>query len=173
MPFDKSSLIDFLRVLDKEVSRKITLTAAGGTAMTLLNLKPSTIDVDFTIPHEDISEFEDVLKKVPHGFRIDYWPDGMVFSQTLPEDYLRKSMPIKTKLKNITLRTLHPIDIVVTKIGRLDERDMQDIESCIKSFKLKKRQIESRAKLVEYVGREENYKTNLRYVVKKFFRRTG
>lgn len=169
MPFDKSGLLDFLAILDKEVGREITLVAVGGTAMTLLDLKPSTIDVDFTIPDEDAKEFENALKRVPHGFKIDYWTNGMVFSQTLPDDYLRRSIPIKTKLKNIRLKALHPLDIVVTKIGRLSEKDLQDIEACIKGSKLKKREIESRAKLVEYVGRVENYQINLRYVIRNFF----
>lgn len=169
MPFDKTSLIDFLEVLDKEFSRKVTLVAVGGTAMTLLNLKPSTIDVDFTIPHEDVREFENVIKKVPHGFKIYYWTDGMVFSQILPDDYLKKSIPIKTRLKNISLKALHPLDIIVTKIGRLNEKDLQDIEICIKKFKLKKKHIESRTKLVEYIGHEESYQINLRCVIKNFF----
>jgi hypothetical protein len=73
MPFDKKTLLDFLGVLDKE----ITFVAVGGTAMTLLDVKPSTIDMDFTIPNQHVQEFEDALKKVPHGFKIDYWTDGM------------------------------------------------------------------------------------------------
>ena len=42
--------MDFLEELDKELERKITVVAVGGTAMTLHNTKASTIDVDFTIP---------------------------------------------------------------------------------------------------------------------------
>jgi len=171
MPFDKKSLLDFLEILDKEITDEITLVAAGGTAMTLLDTKPSTIDIDFTIPSQDVREFEDALKKVPHGFRIDYWTGGMVFSQILPDDYLEKSIPIKTKLKNIKLKALNPLDIVVTKIGRLDERDLQDIKACIEKFKLTKTQIKKRAKDVEYVGHEDSYKINLQHVVKTFFQK--
>jgi ABC-type phosphate transport system auxiliary subunit len=169
MLFDKKKLLDFLGILDKEMTKKITLVAAGGTAMTLLNMKTSTVDIDFTIPSQDVKEFENVLKKVPHGFKIDYWTDGMVFSQILPDDYLKKSIKIKTNLKNIRLRALHPIDIVITKIGRLDERDLQDIKECIEKFKLTKDQIKSRSKHVEYVGHEDSYKINLEYLMKKFF----
>jgi len=50
MPLDKTQLLDFLGVVEKELSRRITLVAIGGTAMTLLDLKPSTIDIDFTGP---------------------------------------------------------------------------------------------------------------------------
>jgi hypothetical protein len=82
---------------------------------------------------------------------------------------LKKSIPIKTNLKNIRLKALHPVDIVVTKIGRLDKKDLQDIKACVEKFKLTKNQIKNRSKNVEYVGRENNYKINLEYVIKKFF----
>lgn len=169
MPFDKKTLLDFLEILDKEMTKEITLVAAGGTAMTLLDMKASTVDIDFTIPSQDVKEFENGLKVTPHGFRIDYWMDGMVFSQILPDDYLKKSILIKTNLKNIRLRSLHPVDIVITKIGRLDERDVQDIKVCIEKFKLTKDQIKSRSKHVEYVGHEDGYRINLAYVLKNLF----
>ena len=169
MLFDKSTLLGFLEEVDKELKRSITLVAAGGTAMTLLGVKPSTIDIDFTIPDKDYDEFESALNIIPHGFRVDHWKDGMVFSQVLPEDYMEKAIAIKTHLKNITLKALNPVDIVVTKIGRLDERDIQDIEACIKEFKLTRRQVSERASQVHYIGNEENYKVNLRHVLERFF----
>jgi len=39
MPLDKTQLLDFLGVVEKELSRHITLVSVGGTAMTLLDLK--------------------------------------------------------------------------------------------------------------------------------------
>ena len=171
MPFDKKTLLDFLEILDKEMTKEITLVAAGGTAMTLLDMKTSTVDIDFTIPSEHVKQFENALKVTPHGFRIDYWTDGMVFSQILPDDYLEKSTSIKTNLKNINLKALNPVDIVVTKIGRLDERDLQDIKVCIEKFKLTKNQIKSRSKNIEYVGHEDNYKINLEYTMKTLFKK--
>jgi hypothetical protein len=91
-----------------------------------------------------------------------------VFSQFLPDDCIKKSVPIR-KTKNIDLRALRPVDIVVTKIGRLEPKDKEDIESCIRRFHLTKREIARRAKDVEYVGREENYRINLTYVLNNFF----
>src|SRR4030042_1389814 len=168
MSLDKSVLLDFLTVLDDEIGRRITLVAVGGTAMTLLDLKPSTIDVDFTIPSKDRLVFDESLSKVPHGFKIHSWPDGAVFSQILPNDYLEKSIAV-AEFQHIFLRALHPIDIVVTKIGRLDDRDVQDIEACIKRFNISKNQIEERAATVNYVGNEEIYQNNLHYVLERFF----
>jgi hypothetical protein len=167
MPLDKSVLLNFLEALDDEISKKITLVAVGGTAMTLLDLKPSTVDIDFTIPDNDKPVFDAALAKVPHGFRIDVWPDGLVFSQILPNDYLEKSIEI-AKFEHALLKALHPIDIIVTKIGRLDDRDVQDIEACIKGFNISKNQIEERAATVHYIGKEEIYRNNLRHVLDKF-----
>lgn len=167
---NRRHLFEFLEVVSGELKRKITLVAAGGTAMTLLDLKPSTLDIDFTAPIEDALEFKETLKGIPHGFKIDCWEDGVVFSQILPEDYLERSVPIK-RIKNIELRALHPVDIIVTKIGRLDERDKQDIEACIMKYKISKSQIVERANQVQYVGNEEIYRANLQHMLKQFFRR--
>jgi hypothetical protein len=58
---------------------------------------------------------------------------------------------------------------VVTKIGRLDERDLQDIEECINKYHISRNQIEERAANVQYAGKEENYLYNLKIVLQRFF----
>ncbi len=168
MQLGSIAVVKFLEEVDKSLNRKITLVAVGGTAMTLLRVKPSTVDVDFTLPGEDYDEFQQALRNTPHGFTVDCWIDGTVFSQTLPNDYLTRSRDIR-KMKRIRLKALHPVDIVVTKIGRLDDRDKQDILACIKKFRLKKTQVAKRARQIDYVGREENYEINLKHVLGNFF----
>ena len=172
MPCDKNALFDFLSILDEDLTKKITLVAAGGTAMTLLDLKPSTIDIDFTIPGYDRIEFERALKNNPSGYRVDRWTDGHIFCQKLPKDYLEKSIKIK-EFSHISLRALQPIDIVVTKIGRLNDRDMQDIEACIKKTSVSETEIKERALLVvqTYIGPEEDYFAHLDMVLKKFYKK--
>ena len=169
MSLNKQQLFDFLEEVEKELQKKIILVAAGGTAMTLLNAKPSTIDVDFTIPAKYFDEFKRALELTPHGFKVDFWHDGAVFITMLPDDYLKRSKPIRTKLKNIDLRALHPVDVVVTKISRLDDRDVEDIESCIKKFRLKKEEIKKRVKQIDYPANEESFQINLQRVIKEFF----
>ncbi len=141
-----------------------------GTALTLLEAKPSTIDVDFTLPGEDYAAFQRALAILPHGFEVHCFQGSMIFSQDLPDDYLDKSSSVKTRMKNIELRTLSPLDIVVTKIGRLDQRDKEDIAACIRKFDLTKEQVAERAKQVDYVGRKENYEINLRHTLENFFK---
>src|SRR5262245_49665222 len=87
MPLDASELIDFLGEVEPSLEHGIVLVAAGGTAMTLLGAKPSTIDIDFTGPRADVEAFRAATARLPHGFKIDTWYDGVVFTQVLPRDY--------------------------------------------------------------------------------------
>ncbi len=165
---DKDELLDFLETLDKKLEKQIELIAVGGTAMTLLGIKTSTIDIDFEVKSEDHSTLKKGLSILPHGYRIDIFTNGLIFSQQLPDDYREKSVPIK-HFKNIRLLALQPVDIVVTKIGRLNERDKEDIKSCIEKFGLTRRQIKERAQKVEYIGKGELYKDSLEHAIKLFF----
>ena len=168
MSISSKQLVDFLDEVGKTLDRKIVLVAAGGTALTLYRAKASTIDADFTGPAKDIEMFQKAVNATQPGFKVHVWPNGQVFSQFLPDDYLRKSKRISS-LTNIDLRALAPADIVVTKTGRLDQRDMDDIEACIRKFKLTRNSIVKRGKQVEYAGNQEVFDYNLESVTARFF----
>lgn len=162
-------LIEFLELIEPHLDEEITLVAAGGTALTLLDAKPSTIDIDFTGPYDSIQLFDRAESKEPHGYEIDSWPDGTVFSLTLPDDYLSRSQPIDAGLERIDLRTLHPVDLIVTKIARWDERDREDIRTARKRFDVTFQEVEQRVPAVAYVGSQENYEANLQTARRKCF----
>ncbi len=162
---DRNELIKWLRSIDKKLHRKITLIAVGGTAMTLLGLKSSTRDVDFCIKSEEKKDFEKALDK---KFKTDIFTDGYIFSEQLPADYSEKSKEI-VKMKNIALKTLHPIDIIITKAARFNARDEEDIEALSKhvdKYELIKRFNEV---LKSYSGKEEDYKYHMNIIMKRFF----
>ena len=165
MSLDKSQLMGFLKVVDGELERKIRLNAAGGTALTLLGVKSATIDVDFDMNVKDDEEFKGVLGRLNPGFKVDRFTNGYIFSQQLPEDYLGKCTPIRTSLKNIDLYSIAPVDVIVSKAGRLIERDIQDIKIVIQKFGITKRDVMERSKKVEYTGRQENYDQNIKYIL--------
>ncbi|MEM3555974.1 MAG: DUF6036 family nucleotidyltransferase [Candidatus Micrarchaeia archaeon] len=165
----KTKLVEFLEMIDEELEKPIDLIAVGGTALTLLGLKTSTIDVDFNFKdNQDEQEFKKASDRIPHGWKIDYFVGGFIFFTQLPDDYLQKCIRIH-KFRHIRLYTLHPLDIIVSKIGRLDERDIEDIKSCIKKYKLEKNQVKKRAEKVVYTGNERNYEANLQYVLENLF----
>ncbi len=123
MSLDKSMLFDFQEILDSELRKGITLVAVGGTAMTLLDLKTSTIDIDFTISSDDRDELDRAIDVLQPGYKIDRWNDGLVFCNQLSDDYLDSSKDIR-QFTNISLKAINPIDIIVTKIGRYNDRDI-------------------------------------------------
>jgi len=166
----KEPLIALIKEVSSNLTRAINLYAVGGTAMTLLDLKASTKDIDFDLKSADLEEFKKALAKTIHGFRIDIYSNGLIFTQQLPEDYEKKSIKININLPNINLYAIHPLDIVVTKIGRLNESDFEDIRDCVQKYKLTRRQIEKRGKQVIYSGNEELYDYNLKDFLKKMFK---
>src|SRR3989304_421993 len=102
-----SRLLAFLALVGQELPHRITLVAAGGTAMTLLKVKRSTRDLDFTGPKADIEIFKRTLRGMPHGMKGGAWQAVRVFSQFLPSYYRRRSRKVR-KEGNIDLRALHP-----------------------------------------------------------------
>lgn len=140
--------------------------------MTLLGVKPSTRDIDFTGKGDDIRLFKRTCRSIPHGMKIDTYADGLIFQTQLPDDYLTRSRKVESarQFKRIRLKALHPLDIVVTKIGRLDDRDKQDIKDCIRKFRLKKSDVKLRASQVDYIGVTEHFEHHLHLVLSRFFR---
>ena len=57
---DKQTLFDVMEQWNSFLRRKVHLIACGGTAMTLLQVKPSTKDVDFMIPKAN--EYDYLIK---------------------------------------------------------------------------------------------------------------
>ena len=47
------NLLEWLRKIDNKLNRKIIIIAVGGTALTLMNLKESTKDIDLCVEKSD------------------------------------------------------------------------------------------------------------------------
>lgn len=100
---NKEELLNFLKSIDRKLPHKITIIAIGGTALTLLNLKESTKDIDFDLPFEiDWKALVSLFRRFdfePEGFswftstglRIDLFRQGYIFCTQLPADYVEKS----------------------------------------------------------------------------------
>ena len=162
----KSDLLKWLHGMDKRLNKKITIVAVGGTAMTLLGLKSSTIDVDLCINSKDKKDFEKALDK---KFKVDIFTDGFIFSEQLPPDHIEMSKEI-LELKNITLKALSPMDIVITKAARLNARDEEDIGVLAKYVKKEELMKRFNEVVGTYAGDEKIYRYNFEVVLKRFFK---
>lgn len=164
-----NDLLAWLKQIDKKLTKKMIITAVGGTALTLLGLKPSTRDVDFCIQSKDLAIFKRLTKNAK--FKVDIFTDGFIFSEQLPDDYMEKSRKTSNDLKNISLRTLSPVDIILTKAARYNERDEEDIATITKANKINKRELVKRFNDIvsTYAGSEEDYKHQFNLILKRHF----
>ncbi|OIN98037.1 hypothetical protein AUJ66_01695 [Candidatus Desantisbacteria bacterium CG1_02_38_46] len=159
---DKNKLIDILKIWDSFIRREIRLIACGGTALTLLGIKPSTKDIDFLVPAE--AEYSHLIKllkdlgyKNESGFR---WirDDGFVFdifrgkhihTTEILFSPLRKggNICIEIGTTHIYVGALNFYDLIISKIFR---GTSADIEDSISLLKIKREQIDLKKLLLRY-----------------------
>jgi hypothetical protein len=103
---DKTGLLERIGVWDNFLKRKVRLIACGGTALTLLDIKPSTKDIDLIVP--DLGEYEylvDILKQLGYkpasgwGWARD---DGFIFD-------LFRGKPVDTDRHRFELDLADPL----------------------------------------------------------------
>jgi len=149
---DKRTLLDTLSIWDSYLKRKVHIIACGGTALTLLNIKESTKDVDFIIPNE--KEYRYLLKIIEDlgyrritgkgwakekGFIFDIYDGKTIFTTELLESPLEKgnNKPFK-EFSHIYLGILNYYDLIIAKIFRYTSVDIDD---CLALFNAKHKEI--------------------------------
>jgi len=142
-----------------EGREKIHLIACGGTALTLLGYKPSTVDVDFVIPVE--KEYKRLTAFLAHagyerqsGHRwqrpgevvlFDLFAGNYVYTTGLLDSPLEEGRHRKIReFKRIYLGVLNPIDLIITKLFRGSEIDFQDCELLFRSEKIDMKELGER-----------------------------
>lgn len=145
---NKEALLSTLSIWDGYLARKIHLIACGGTALTLLNIKESTKDVDFIIPEEgEYRYLIRVLKDLGYesktgagwakdeGFIFELYNGKRVFTTELLESPLKEgnNTPLK-EFNHIYLGILNYYDLIISKIFRASSLDIVD---CLELFKIK------------------------------------
>lgn len=141
-------LFELLDSLSKYAEEKIKMYALGGTALTILGIKPSTLDIDINI-HSDkeyhyiCKIFEQIgFKKIgairwltQEGLVFDLFTGSNFFGTQLLLDCLKKSTFARSFGK-IELYTLSFEDIIISKLARGDTRDFIDIKKIFDTQKI-------------------------------------
>lgn len=150
---NKEGLFAEMSAWSSFLKRQVHLVACGGTAMTLLDIKESTKDIDFIVP--DQKEFSYLTGKLTelgytkatqygwrrgNGFVYDLFPGNSVYTTELLDSPLAPEGNIKFKeFDKIYIGILNYYDIIITKLFR---STTVDIEDCIKLFKSRRAEIE-------------------------------
>lgn len=166
----KDGLLRFLEELDRRVKSKITMVAVGGTAMVLMGLKESTKDIDFCAGSQKDYDFMKRLK-IRNDFKVDLFYNGYIFCLQLPSDYIRRARALKTGLKMLNIKILSPIDIVITKSSRLNQRDIEDIRAVISKKKISREKLVLRFNEVKksWPSSDKTLEENFRFLLREFF----
>lgn len=129
--------------------KKIKLYAIGGTAMVIKGLKEVTKDIDF-ITTNDQEEIKSILKKSgfkenrtgmvnvwfdDNNLRLDIFYGPYIIGVDLEKDWQELSEFIE-KLNQVELYVLNWYDIIITKIARSEDRDLEDIFQIMKTQKI-------------------------------------
>jgi len=137
---NKAGLSDILSAWSAFLKRRIHLVACGGTAMTLLNIKASTKDIDFIVPN--LEEYKYLTAKLTElgyiqttqygwskdeGFIFDLYPGNAVYITELINSPLDAGGNIPYKeFDRIYVGILNFYDILITKLFRASSVDIDD-----------------------------------------------
>ncbi len=138
---NKQTLLDVLGQWNVFFKRKIHLIACGGTALTLLDIKPSTKDVDFLVPVE--SEYKYLVKILKDlGYRqttgsgwqkkgdlfiYDLFPGKRIHTTELLESPLKEGNHLLLKeFSHLYVGILNEYDLVVSKLFHGTDVDFED-----------------------------------------------
>ncbi len=162
-------LIQTIGNWERLINFKVQLIGCGGTALTLLGIKDSTKDIDFIVPvpgeYERLMKFLRALGYEEKGgglghpddpkFLYQFWVGNRVFTTDLLDSPLEpgKNIAIK-KWRHIYLGALNLIDLIITKMFR----GMQvDIDDCVAAYAASKIDPE---KLLERYAEAAKYDLN-------------
>jgi len=139
-------LIETIENWEHLISFKVNLIGCGGTALTLLELKESTKDIDMIVPvQNEYERFITFLRSIGYqekgnglvhpddpNFLYQFWFGNRVFTTELLDSPLEpgKNIPIK-KWRHIYLGALNLQDLIITKMFRGTQVDIDD---CVAAF---------------------------------------
>jgi len=145
---NKQALLEILGQWNGFVKRKVHLIACGGTALTLLGIKPSTKDVDFIVPIE--SEFKYLIRILKDlGYRqttgagwqrkdemfiFDLFPGRRIHTTELMESPLKEGMHrLLKEFSHLYIGVLNDYDLIASKLFRGSTVDFDDCLMLVKA----------------------------------------
>ena len=168
-----NELFELLESISKYLERKIKMYALGGTALTILEIKPSTLDVDIDIESQKdykyiceiferigFKRIGDIRWQTQEGLFFDLFMGSNILGTELLIDYIGKSQFIKS-FGYIELYTFSLYDIIISKLARGDPRDFNDIKMIFETQNINLAELVKRYKETMETSIVANYKQKL------------
>jgi len=161
------------------------LIACGGAAMTLLNIKESTKDIDFVVPVEN--EFKRLMKFLNQigyhdaggglhhpddpNFIYQFWSGNQIFTTKLLDPILDQGKHIVVKeWRHIYLGAINLMDLIITKMFRGTSVDISDCIAVFMTGEIDAEQLLARyRKAAQYDLNPDKVMKNFIYFIEKLF----
>ncbi len=151
---NKEDLFNTLSAWNDFLKKKVHLVACGGTALTLLDIKESTKDIDFIVPVE--AEYVYLVKTLKElgyeqktgsgwsrkgeSYIFDLFRGNRIHTTELLESPLEKENHVRIReLTHIYLGVLNHYDLITSKLFRGDTVDFED---CLSLIKIRRKEID-------------------------------
>ena len=138
---DKNRLLEILGGWNRFLKRKVHLIACGGTAMTLIGVKPSTKDVDFMSP--EVREYNYLVKQLKaldyrkvtgsgwkrdgENFQFDIFFGNRIHTTELLESPLGEGRhSILKEFSHLYIGILNDYDLIASKLMRGTRVNFED-----------------------------------------------
>jgi hypothetical protein len=151
---DKNRLLEILGEWNRFLKRKVHLIACGGTAMTLIGVKPSTKDVDLMAP--EVKEYDYLTKKLKElgykegtgcgwirdgeDFQFDIYRGNRIHTTELLNSPLEKGRhSILMEFSYLYIGILNDYDLISSKLMRGTRVDFED---CLRLVEARREEID-------------------------------
>lgn len=180
---DKNRLFDILGEWNRFLKRKVHLIACGGTAMTLIGVKPSTKDVDFMAPK--VKEYDYLIKQLKElgykqaagsgwkregeDFQFDIFYGNYIHTTELLDSPLEEGKhSLLMEFSHLYIGILNDYDLISSKLMRGTRVDFED---CLSLTEARREEIDIERlvrhfnELVSYDVAEQRLRPNIDHLL--------
>ena len=176
---DKNQLLDIIEAWNSFLKRKVHLIACGGTAMTLIGVKPSTKDIDFMAPrkreHDYLAKQLKALgykqvtgsgwKRDGENFRFDIFCGNRIHTTELLDSPLEEGRhSILLEFSYLYIGVLNDYDLISSKLMRGTRVDFEDCLGLVEYHRAQidiQRLINHFRELISYDVAEDRLRPNM------------
>lgn len=180
---DKNRLFDILGEWNRFLKRKVHLIACGGTAMTLIGVKPSTKDVDFMAPR--VKEYDYLIKQLKaigyqqatgsgwkregEDFQFDIFSGKYIHTTELLDSPLEEGKhSLLMEFSHLYIGILNDYDLISSKLMRGTRVDFEDCLNLAEARRGKidiERLIRRFNEMISYDVAEQRLKPNIDHFI--------
>ncbi len=170
---DQNRLRLFLERLSQEIRSDVTLYLTGGTLLIYHGIRPTTTDIDFGFDATDPIDRESLPELAQRVAGTDIrvqCSEEIAGWSMMPLPEYRERAPLLFRSGRLTVRSVHPTDLVLAKIHRGYAEDLADAMALARYFQLSIEELSTRFKEIFIVYPASTDKRDFRHRFDRFLR---